>query len=109
MFGRTGSFTARMLAGAVCLTGSMSLSASAADSARPNFAPDPSAGWFAYKREFIAPQSGPGPVMQHPKYPRVSNDDYPVTGQQPTFAVAHPNNPILQPWAHEALVNQNEL
>jgi hypothetical protein len=75
----------------------------------PNFAPDPNAGWFAYKREFIAPKSGPGPVMQHPKYPRVSNDDYRVTGQQPTFAVGDPDNPILQRWAREVIVKQNEL
>jgi hypothetical protein len=109
MFGRTGSFTAGMLVGAFYLTGSLIPSASAADSARPNFAPGPSAAWFAYKREFIAPQSGPGPVMQHPKYPRISNDDYRVTGQQPTFAVADTDNPILQPWAREVLIKQNEL
>jgi len=102
-------FAARAFTGALCLSVSLSVSAIAANVTPPNFAPNPSSGWFAYKREFIAPQSGPGPVMQHPKYPRVSNDDYRVTGQQPTFAVADTENPILQPWAREVLVKQNEL
>jgi hypothetical protein len=104
-----GTFTQALLAGAVCLAGSLGVSALAADASPPNFAPDPGASWFAYKREFIAPPSGPGPVMQHPKYPRVSNDDYRVTGQQPTFAFADLDNPILQPWARDVIRKQNEL
>jgi hypothetical protein len=32
----------------------------------PNFAPTASIGWYAYNRQFIAPPSGPGPVMQDP-------------------------------------------
>jgi hypothetical protein len=98
-----------VLAGAVCLAASASVSAIAASATPPNFAPDPSAGWFAYKREFIAPKSGPGPVVQHPKYPRVTNDDYRATGQQPTFAFADIDNPILQPWARDVIRKQNEL
>jgi len=105
----SGNFTRVIFAGALCLATSSNISAIAADSSPPNFAPHPSAAWFAYKREFIAPSSGPGPVMQHPKYPRVSNDDYRVTGQQPTFAVGDFDNPILQPWAREVIRKQNEL
>ncbi len=109
---RHSNFTRGVFAGAVCLVAGLSVSASAAGpagSSPPNFASHPSAAWFAYKREFIAPSSGPGPVMQHAKYPRVSNDDYRVTGQQPTFAFADIDNPILQPWAREVIRKQNEL
>jgi hypothetical protein len=109
MSGHLGSFARAAFASALCLTTSLGASAIAADLARPNFAPNPSAAWFAYKREFIAPASGPGPVMQHPKYPRVTNDDYRVTGQQPTFAFADIDNPILQPWAREVIRKQNEV
>jgi len=94
----------------ICAAAGLSASALAAGAPSvPNFAPNPSATWFAYKREFIAPKSGPGPVMQHVKYPRVTNDDYRVTGQQPTFAFADIDNPILQPWAREVIRKQNEI
>ena len=65
----------------------------------PNFAPTASSGWFAYTREFMRPPSGPGPVMQDKKYPRVTNDDFRATGKQPTNAIGDATNPILQPWA----------
>jgi hypothetical protein len=109
MSGHAGNFARVVFASAVCFAASVSVSAIAAGSSTPNFAPNPSAGWFAYKREFIAPKSGPGPVMQHAKYPRVTNDDYRATGQQPTFAFADIDNPILQPWAREVVRKQNDI
>jgi hypothetical protein len=75
----------------------------------PDFAPNPSVGWFAYAREFIPPASGAGPVRQDPAHPHVSNDDFRVTGRQPTFPVGDPNNPILQPWASDKIRKRNEL
>jgi hypothetical protein len=76
------------------------LYASVANAASPPvFAPTASTGWFAYTREFMRPPAGPGPVMQDPKYPRVTNDDFRATGRQPTYPVADLTNPILQPWA----------
>ena len=104
-----GTVAAGVFATAVCVGAGLSSSVFAQGKSPPNFAPHPSATWFAYKREFIAPKSGPGPVMQHPNYPRVSNDDYRVTGQQPTFAFADLENPILQPWAREVIRKQNDL
>jgi hypothetical protein len=83
--------------------------AMAADSAPPNFAADASAGWFAYSREFISPNSGAGPVRQDPAHPLVSNDEFRATGKQATFPLGDPNSPILQPWAAEALKKHNEL
>jgi hypothetical protein len=102
-----GSLTA-ILAGAVCLTGSLSFPAMA-QGTPPNFAPNAGVGWYAYNRLFIAPASGPGPVMQDPTRPYVSNDDFRVTGKQPTQRVADLNSPILQPWAKEVVRKRNEL
>jgi hypothetical protein len=104
-----GNFEAIVLAGAVLLAGSLSFSAKAEGVSPPDFAPNPSAGWFAYSRTFIPPASGPGPVRPDPKHPHVSNDDFRATGAQPTVAVADPDNPILQPWAREAIRKRNEL
>ena len=75
----------------------------------PNFAPTASIGWYAYNRQFIAPPSGPGPVMQDPERPYVSNDEFRVSGKQPTDQMADLGNPILQPWAREIIRKRNEL
>src|ERR1700730_8491002 len=94
-----GNFTGSVLAGAVCLAGSLSISAMAQGLSPPDFAPNPSAAWFAYSRTFIPPASGAGPVRPDPAHPHVTNDDFRATGKQPTIAVADPDSPILQPWA----------
>ena len=75
----------------------------------PNFAPTASIGWYAYNRQFIPPASGPGPVMQDPERPYVSNDEFRVSGKQPTDQLADLNNPILQPWARDVIRKRNEL
>jgi hypothetical protein len=97
-----------ILASSVCLT-CLSASAMAQGAAPPNFAPNPSVGWYAYNRLFIPPASGPGPVMQDPERPYVSNDEFRVTGRQPTERVADLNSPILQPWAREVVRKRNEI
>jgi hypothetical protein len=104
-----GNFTGGVLAGAVCLAGSLSFSAMAEDVSPPDFSPNPSAGWFAYNRAFIPPASGAGPVLGDPKHPHVSNDEFRLTGKQPTVPVADLDNPILQPWAREAIRKRNEI
>jgi hypothetical protein len=70
----------------------------------PNFADDSSVGWLAAGTEFIAMPSGPRPVMPDPAHPYVPNG----RGEQPTLRVADLNNPILQPWAKEALKRIND-
>jgi hypothetical protein len=96
------------LAGAVCLAGSASFTAMA-QGTPPNFAPNAGIGWYAYNRLFIAPASGPGPVLQDPTRPYVSNDEFRVTGKQPTERVADLNSPILLPWARDVVRKRNEL
>src|SRR5258708_4913648 len=96
------------LANAVFLAGSLSFTATAR-AAPPDFAPDASIGWYAYNRIFIPPASGAGPVQQDPARPYVSNDEYRVTGKQPTAQLADLSNPILQPWARDVVRKRNEL
>jgi hypothetical protein len=66
----------------------------------PNFAPDRYTGWIAQGQGFLAPESGPGPVMEDPAH-------RPRPGQS-SFRVADLSNPILQPWAREELRKANE-
>jgi len=67
----------------------------------PDFAPDSSTGWIATAQEFAPPASGgPGPVRADPAHP-------PKPGQ-PAFRVADISNPILLPWAKDALRRANE-
>jgi hypothetical protein len=96
-----------VLAGAVWLAGSFSFSAMA-QGTRPDFATNPNVGWFAYNRLFMPPPSGPGPVLQDRSRPYVSNDEFRVTGRQPTERLADLDNPILQPWAKEVIRKRNE-
>jgi hypothetical protein len=108
MFGHAGHFSGGALASAVCLAWSLSFSA-LAQGTPPNFAPDASVGWYAYNRIFIPPASGAGPVQQDPAHPYVSNDEFRVTGRQPTQQLADLSNPILQPWARDVVRKRNEL
>ena len=101
-------YFAGVLAGAVCLAGSLSFSG-AALAAPPDFAPNASVGWYAYNRQFIPPASGTGPVRQDPGRPYVTNDEFRVTGRQPTSQLADINAPILQPWARDVVRKRNEL
>jgi hypothetical protein len=108
MSGHGGNFTGGVVAGAVYLVCSLSLSA-VAEGAPPNFAPNSNVGWYAYNRIFIPPASGAGPVQQDPAHPYVSNDEFRVSGRQPTQHLADLSNPILQPWARDVVRKRNDL
>ena len=73
----------------------------------PNFAPNPSVGWVVVLGGFKPPATGPGPVMADPAYPNVNNNQFRLTGKQPTLPLANLANPILQPWAREQLAKRN--
>ena len=92
MIRATKSFTISVIAGAACLGGT-TVAAMSEDASPPNFAPNPSIGWYAYNRLFIPPTTGAGPVMQDPAHPYVSNDEIRVSGQQPTERVANLSTP----------------
>ena len=108
MSSHAGNLMRGVLAGTIALAGSLSFSATA-QTAPPNFAPNSSLGWYAYNRLFIPPASGPGPVVQDRAYPYVTNDEFRVTGRQPTQRIADLGNPILQPWARDVLRKHNEI
>jgi hypothetical protein len=95
--------------GAIGLTGNLTLTAMAEGTTPPNLSPNASVGWYNYNRQFIAPQSGPGPVQQDPEHPYVSNDEFRVSGKQPTDQIADLKNPILQPWARDIVRQRNQL
>jgi hypothetical protein len=104
----TVDLTRGVLAGVAYLAGSLNFSAMA-QGTPPNLAPNASVGWYAYNRAFIPPASGPGPVLQDPGRPYVSNDEFRVSGRQPTQRIADLNTPILQPWAKDVVRKRNEL
>src|SRR4029077_20151392 len=108
MYARAINSTAGPLAIFVYLAGGLSFSATT-QAAPPNFAPNANVGWYAYNRQFIPPPSGPGPVQQDPERPYVSNDEFRVSGKQPTEQLADLNNPILQAWATALVRQRNEL
>jgi hypothetical protein len=78
-----------------------------APNAAPNFAPDLTTGWLAQDDEFIAPTSGPGPIVSDPAHPYVSFYKSP-RNPKPAFRIADLMNPILQPWTRERLRHVNE-
>ena len=83
----------------------ISSAALAADSdAAPAFA-FADGGWQAAGVVFMPPASGPGPVQDIPGRPRIGNN---LALGQPTFAMADLNNPILQPWARDAVKKVND-
>jgi hypothetical protein len=94
---------AALLSAALC-----ELSFGAQTARPPDFAPSSTVGWIAQGAEFLAPASGPGPVMSDPAHPRISNAVAAATGVQPTFHIGDLNSPILQPWARDEMRKRNE-
>src|SRR5690348_6766185 len=75
----------------------------APSSAPPKFSPDPGVSWLGALGGLKPPPSGAGPVVDDPAHPTINSNQFRLTGKQPTFPVADLSNPILQPWAREAL------
>jgi hypothetical protein len=80
-------------------------------SAMPVFTPTDSSAWYAYSELLLPPSSGPGPVLQDPNFPLVTNDDFRATGKQPTYPMGDAHSAILKPWAADVIrkVNANTL
>lgn len=83
---------------------------SAAESGfRMRFAPDVATAWQVNHPDgddFLAPKSGPGPVRYDPAHPFIATDA--GLSRNSTFRVADVNNPILLPWAREAMRKAND-
>jgi hypothetical protein len=83
-----------------------------ADEKIPNFAANMNTGWVIDRNQpgfsddlLPIPGSGPGPVTFDPAHPYYPNG---TPGHPPTYRVADLSNPILQPWAREAMKKPNE-
>jgi len=61
-------------------------------------------GWIAQSPNFQLPTSGPHQVTQHPDHVWKAAG----RGEAPMWRIADLDNPILQPWAREALKKNNE-
>ena len=91
--------------GIMAVLAATSLSA-AAQAFRPSdLAPDPNIAWMPQDPfdNFLAPESGPGPVILDPKVPFRQYGE-----AQYTDRIADLTNPILQPWVIEKLKNTND-
>lgn len=75
----------------------------------PDFGPNPGVSWLLSPNGYQPSGSGAGPIVADPKHPGVGNDEFRRTGRQVTMPLADLSNPILQPWAREALQKRNEL
>ena len=95
----------RALASGVAFVLACAVTVQAADHAPvPNFS-SIEYGWVAQAPNFqIPPGGGPRHVTQHPNYPWKA----PGRGEAPHWRVADLDNPILQPWAREALRKMND-
>jgi hypothetical protein len=91
---------------AICMASA--LSPLFAVAAPPDFSPNPQVSWATIGQMFKPPAKGAGPVQDDPAHPFITNDDFRLTGKQPTFPVADVSNPILQPWVREVLRKRNE-
>jgi hypothetical protein len=94
-------------AGLLCTVAALGPASSAEIKGPPSFAPDSVTGWQLLDDDFIAPPSGPGPIVSDPAHPYVSFYRFPQN-PKPAFRVADLSNPILQPWAREHLRKVNE-
>jgi hypothetical protein len=80
----------------------------------PDFGSDPATSWYPpgpFGDEFLAPASGPGPVLSPPEHPYRPNDlDGKVDAEsKPTYRIADLSNPILTPWAREQMKPWNDM
>ena len=108
--GRLGTFSAAGISAAliaVLATDNPQIAYAAEAQPIPIFAPDSAIGWQLSDDEFIPPPDGPGPVRSDPSHPYISFYRFP-RNPDPTFRVADLSNPILQPWARDALAKANE-
>jgi len=75
----------------------------------PDFAPNPGVSWLLNPNGFQRSGPGAGPIGVDPAHPGVGNDEFRRTGRQVMLPLADLSNPILQPWARDALKKRNDL
>ncbi len=96
--------------GATLITAAIPAAASAADIKALAAVPDLSGTWqMAHGRRFRPPASGPGPIQDHPDHP-FHDRGIDAQGREvnPTPLVGDWRNPILKPWAADAIRKTGE-
>jgi hypothetical protein len=79
-----------------------------AASAPPDFSPTIQTAWIGIGIGAFLPVPGsPGPVVQDPAYPYVSQDEASASGKQPTQRVGDISNPNLKQWAKDTMKEEN--
>jgi hypothetical protein len=105
-------FSSKSVAAFLFCTSTAFWPAFAADGPRKDAIPDltmkAGLSWMEVGDELLPPASGPGPVTNDPRYPYLDNGAARRAGKQPTYRVADLSNPILQPWAREAMKKAND-
>ena len=100
--------TAGVLCGTVLLATIPATSGAQPAHEAPVFHSQFGAAWMEIGDEFLAPPSGPGPVVNDPHYPYIDNGRARRENKQPTYRVADLSNPILQDWAKEQMKKAND-
>ena len=102
-------FASRSAAACLLCAGAAFWPAYAADGPKTGAIPDLTThSWMEVGDELLPPPSGAGPVTNDPRYPYLDNGAARRAGKQPTYRVADLSNPILQPWAREAMKKAND-
>ena len=89
----------------------LSPAAQAATAPIMNLSPDPITSWYPDRDNgdnYLAPQSGPGPVVSPLDFPYRPNGTGDDAAGNPTYRIADLTNPILQPWAIEQMRIAND-
>jgi hypothetical protein len=104
------SLSGLLSAGVLCASMLLAPSAGVSQSTpkTPVFHAQFGAAWMEVGDEFLPPPSGPGPVVNDPRYPYIDNGRARRESKQPTYRVADLSNPILQDWAKAQMKKAND-
>jgi hypothetical protein len=103
-------FLRELLAGSV-LTGAGYLTLITGVAAQPSASPPDFSsnyvGWVTANGEFTAVPGQPGPTINDPAHPRISNAQAARTGKQPSYRIGDLTNPNFKPWVVERMKKDN--
>ena len=76
----------------------------------PNFAVNEKTAWVLDRTvdDLLPTGTGPAPMTWDPQHPYIDNARARQRNTQPTYRVGDLSNPILQPWAREAMKKSND-
>src|SRR5262245_22654231 len=91
------------------LAGTAALQKATAQSTPPVFSPTAETAWVGIGiGALLAVPGSPRPIGQDPAHRYISNDQFRVTGQQPTQRIGDISNPNLKQWAKDVMKKDND-